>query len=381
MSSGRHLRIDAKSPYRQLVGVGGVGTGAFFELEGEHTLGRNESRLGRLRDVRDYCKLHIVLHYVAKLLGAGRSQASFRVTPIAKVGDDASGLRLIQEMTETGMETSRIQTVSGSPTLFSVCFQYPDGTGGNITTSHSAASDLSQRDIAASADLLRSGGEQLVAVAVPEVPLEVRHYFLQQATRNGSLRAASFAAAEVQPALKLGMFDLLDLVSLNEDEGEKLVGCAFSPAAPLPFVERCQDLLRTSFPDLTVVVSAGKMGAFGITAQRNQYCPAPAVKVASTAGAGDSLLGGIVAGLAAGIPFFSPDAIASGQTNNNVIDSALKLGVLLGSHKCESPHTIHPHASLDTLIEFANGRQLRFSREIEALFVADKATRCPQQVL
>ena len=68
----RVLTINENSPYHKIVGVGGIGSGIFFALEGNHTLGRNESRTATLLPVRDYCKLHIVLHYVAKLLGAGK---------------------------------------------------------------------------------------------------------------------------------------------------------------------------------------------------------------------------------------------------------------------------------------------------------------------
>ncbi len=42
------MRTDDRSPYRLLVGVGGIGTGVFFALDGGRTLGRNESRLARL---------------------------------------------------------------------------------------------------------------------------------------------------------------------------------------------------------------------------------------------------------------------------------------------------------------------------------------------
>ncbi len=365
--SRRYLRIDGNSPYHQLVGVGGVGSGIFFELEGDHTLGRNESRLGRLLDVRDYCKLHIIVHYVAKLLGTRLSERSFRVTPIANVGDDAAGQRLLREMSEAGIDTSRMQTLAAAPTLFSVCFQYPDSSGGNVTTSNSAAGLLSKHQIDDAASLLRAGGRQVIALAAPEVPLEMRRYFLEVASGCGAFRAASFAAAEVRPARESGMFNLLDLVSLNQNEGEELVGCAFSPHLPETFVSKCQELLRQSYPSLKVVVSAGKLGAYGITARAHEFCSAPEVKVASTAGAGDSLLGGILAALAAGIPLLNADSVY-GDTQRQV-DSALQLGVLLGSYKCRSPHTIHPHASLDTLIEFAEERGLFFSPRIEKYFV------------
>jgi sugar/nucleoside kinase (ribokinase family) len=370
----RFLRIDENSPYRQLIGVGGVGSGIFFALEGDSTLGRNESRLGRLLDVRDYCKLHIVIHYVAKLLGTRLSEGAFQVMPVAKVGGDATGRRVIQEMREVGIDTGHIQTVPGAPTLFSVCFQYPDGAGGNITTSNSAAGLLSESDVDEVADVLRSRGRQIIALAVPEVPLEIRRYFLEQATNSGALRVASLAAAEVKAAMEAGIFDLLDLVALNENEGEELVGSPLSAGTTEEFVRKCQDLLRDSYPDLKVIVSAGKAGAYGITAQECQHCPAVEVKVASTAGAGDALLGGVIAALAAGIPFLNP-ASATHQHAGGCIDSALDLGVLLGSFTCLSPHTIHPQTSLDTLIEFAENHGLAFSPEIERLFARDTVTQ------
>ncbi|HVO62105.1 MAG TPA: PfkB family carbohydrate kinase [Terriglobales bacterium] len=375
MTHTRYLQIDETSSYRRLIGIGGVGAGIFFKLAGDETLGRNESRLGTLLDVRDYCKLHIVIHYIAKLLGAGIGRPAFGVIPIAKVGDDPTGQRLIDEMHDAGMDTSYVQRVAGSPTLFSVCFQYPDGTGGNITTDNSAAALLSNADIDSIRDLLQGGGPHSIALAVPEVPLEVRQYFLEAATRSGAFRAASFAAAEVKPALKAGMFSLLDLVALNEEEGEAFVGCTFSPQSPEKFVRSCQELLRSSFSGLRVVVSAGKLGAYGITAQASAFSPAHPVEVMSTAGAGDSLLGGVLVGLALGMPFVSSEGKSS-----QMVDSALQLGVLLGSLKCLSPHTIHPGASLNALIEFAAQRGITFSVGLQRRFADLKPSQTADHV-
>ena len=364
----RVLRIDQNSPYRQLVGVGGLGTGMFFELEGNHSLGRNESRSGRLLDVRDYCKLHIVTHYVAKLLGARRSGLPFHVVPIGNVGNDAAGQYVIEQMTDVGMDTSRVRVTPAAPTLFSVCFQYPDGTGGNITTNNSAAGTLGKNDIDKIADFLSAGGQRLIALAVPEVPLDVRQYFLEIVSPRGAFRSASFAAAEVQPARDAGMFDLLDLVALNESEAEEFVGDSFSPESPEPFLRKCQGLLRSSYANLKIVFSAGKAGAYGLTAKTCEFCPAPQVEAASTAGAGDALLGGILAAMAVGVPFVGADAPRDNRSGRSV-HTALQFGVLLASYKCLSPHTISPSACVETLIEFAGQVGLSFSSEIESLFV------------
>ena len=69
------LRAEGTPVYRRMIAIGGIGSGIFFALDGNHTLGRDESRLGRLLDIRDYCKLHIISHYVARLLGAGAGSA------------------------------------------------------------------------------------------------------------------------------------------------------------------------------------------------------------------------------------------------------------------------------------------------------------------
>jgi sugar/nucleoside kinase (ribokinase family) len=362
----RVLRIDQSSPYRQLIGVGGIGTGIFFDLEGNHTLGRNESRAGRLLDVRDYCKLHIVIHYVAKLLGARVSGSAFHVLPLGRIGEDAPGRQVIREMTEAGIDTRLVQTMPERPTLFSVCFQYPDGAGGNITTSNSAASALCQKDIDGVAYLLRSGGRQIVALAVPEVPLEVRRSFLQLATQTGALRVASFVPAEIEPARQAGMFGMLDLVSLNEAEAGELIGCSFASTDPDDFIVRCQDFLRRSHPSLQMVVSVGKGGAYGVTSGLWNHCPAPEVEIASTAGAGDALLGGMIAALAAGIPFLQVES-STKQTAARQTETALELGVLLGSYKCRSPHTIHPSACIETLIDFGHDLGQSFSPHIQEL--------------
>jgi sugar/nucleoside kinase (ribokinase family) len=353
------LRIDEKSPFDCLVGVGGMGAGVFFALEGDHTLGRNESRAGRLLDVRDYCKLHIVIHYVAKLLGAQPSGRPFHVIPVGKVGEDAPGHFVLKEMAATGIDTRFVGMVPGRPTLFSVCFQYPDHTGGNITTNNSAADSLSNLDLDKIEQMLSAGGTRTMAVALPEVPLEARRHFLQLATRAGNFRAASFVTGEIALARSWGMFEQLDLVSLNGEEASALVGEQVSPDNPQGLIEKCQGFLRSFHPHLRMVVSAGKSGAYALSGDCCNHCPAPQVQVVSTAGAGDSLLGGILAGLAAGIPLLKPPPRTAG-----IVETALEIAVLLASYKVSSPHTIHPDAALPTLLEFADKAGVTFAPAI-----------------
>jgi len=359
----RVLRIDERSPFRQLIGVGGLGTGIFFALEGDHTLGRHESRLGSLLDVRDYCKLHIVSHYVAKLLGAELGQ--FSVRPLGRVGDDSAGAFVLTEMRIAGMDTRFVQVVSGKPTLFSVCFQYPDGSGGNITSSNSAAAVLSEGDIDDISSLVESFGPKTIALLVPEVPLISRNRFLRLAKQVGAFCASSFAFGEIAEAKRLGMFSHLNLVALNEEEAAEFAGEANIGSSPESFVERLSCFLSFSYSQLKVVMSVGKDGAYCVDSTGWSYSPAPKVDVASTAGAGDCLLGGVLAALAAGIPLPSPRVQANKKLK---LENALDFGVLLASYKVTSPHTIHPDASLDKLLQFVQELRIAVAPQVEQLF-------------
>jgi len=369
---GASLRLGKGAPYKRLVGVGGIGAGLLFALEGNHDLGRNERRPGRLLDVRDYCKLHIVAHYPAVLLGARGERGPFEVLPVGKVGKDETGLRLRAEMERAGMDVRFVDAVPGHPTLLSVCFQYPDGSGGNITTVDSAAALVRERDVDLAVTWLSPGS---IALAAPEVPLAVRRHLLGRAGEKGALRAASLTTAEVSEAREMGMLSLVDLLALNEDEAAALVGEPWPAAEPRRFLERCTTTLRASQPTMRAVITAGARGAFALDAAGWTHVPALPVPVASTAGAGDALLGGLLAGLAAGLPF----AGRSGESlAERPLASAVDLGTLVAAFKVTSPHTIPPGFSLGALVAFARGHGVTFAEGFERLLPAGMTREQPR---
>jgi sugar/nucleoside kinase (ribokinase family) len=360
------LRIGADAPFDTLVGVGGIGTGILLALDGDHPLGRSESRSSRLLDARDYCKLHIVAHYVAVLLGADPSGRPFRVVPVGKVGDDEAGQRLLDEMAAVGMETSHVDRVSGRPTLFSVCFQYPDGAGGNITTADSAAAALQEDDVDYVEPLLAAGAGRSIVVAVPEVPLDVRRRLLELGTAHSAFRAAAFTSSELRAVRASNMLDLLDLLSMNEDEAASLSDVEFDAADPGHCLDRCASVLAARQRDLRILVSAGRHGAFAMDSGRWGHCPALSVGVASTAGAGDALLAGVLAGIAAGLPLVEPGPPRR-EIGDRPLSSALDLGVLLAGYSVTSPHTIHQSATVDTLTTLAADLGLTFGGRLARL--------------
>src|SRR5205085_11969697 len=110
------------------------------------TIGRNESRMATLLPYKDFCKQHIIMHYIAILLGA-KTDGEFQCYPIGKVGNDDIGKSLLSMMKVAGMDIANVGISDNLSTLFSVCYQYPDHSGGNITTNESASSLVSPGNI------------------------------------------------------------------------------------------------------------------------------------------------------------------------------------------------------------------------------------------
>jgi sugar/nucleoside kinase (ribokinase family) len=258
------------------------------------------------------------------------------------------------------MDVRFVEAVAGRPTLFSVCFQYPDGSGGNLTTSESAATALVPEDVDRLGPMLDS---QAIALAAPEAPLRCRLRLLELGTSRGAFRAAAVTSAEVRDARAMGLFALVDLLSLNQDEAGELVGAPFPAGDPSPFLEACATALTALQPNIRVVVTAGRRGAWGFAQGRWDHCPALPVRVVSTAGAGDALLGGVLAALAAGVPFIVPGPPRSALAERP-LQSALDLGACLAAFSVTSPHTIHPDTTLGTLTLFAREHGLDFAGEL-----------------
>jgi sugar/nucleoside kinase (ribokinase family) len=360
------LRANTKSGFTCAVGIGGIGTGIVYALQGEHELGRNESRLGELLESRDYCKLHIVEHYIARLMGSRRDPASFRVWPVGVVGNDAVGRRILTEMSAAGMDTQFVRSHPALKTLFSVCFNYPDGSGGNITSNNSAAGAVTADDLRATSPYMKAAGAHGVALCLPEVPLKMRRAFLELASDCGNYRACSFALGEIEEAQIMGLFSLTDLLALNQEEASALLGDGSGPVLDDGRLAECAAQFTATHPRLRLIVSLGPKGAYGFECGSSQFCPAPVLQPISTAGAGDALLAGVVCGLAAGLPFIMPNECGS-SFSGRVLRTALDFGVLNASFSVTSPHTIHPDAVLSNLFGFAESHGASISDSLRSM--------------
>lgn len=351
--------------YTQIIGTGGIGSGMFFSLSGDHTLGRNESRAATLLPYRDFCKQHIILHYIAVLLGAG-GNGSFCVFPIGAVGNDDTGKRLLEEMEITGMDTHSITVDKERSTLFSVCFQYPDKSGGNITTDNSASSGVSAESIDRFFQTFDAPGKRELILAAPEVPLDARIRLLQHGRKRGSFNVAAVLSAEADAFRRLGGFELTDLLAINMDEARAIAQIQNEKVSVKNVVEACIESLLSLNPHISVLVTDGKNGSYCYTAGSLQQIPALKTSVVSTAGAGDAFLAGTLVGMCCGLPLAKEvDDAWLGQTP---LRSAVELGTLLAALSVNSCHTIHPEADAKYLYRFMNSNDLASSDDFLQLF-------------
>lgn len=322
--------------YQGLIGTGGVGSGLFFALDGDHTLGREESRSGRFLDRRDYCKLHIVAHYVKAIMGM-----KFPVFPIAMVGQDQPGSQLLQEIRQVGLETKYIKVDEDQPTLYCICFIYPNGDGGNLTVDDSASSRLGPDYIRHAQPDLASLGQRGIALALPEVPLDARQELLNLATTHGLFRAAAFTSAELAQSAAKDMLAMVDLLALNADEAAILAELP-ADTPPDQLVSAAVEKLRRIQPQAMLSVTAGAKGSWTCHGQSIHHCRIPQAPVVSTAGAGDALFAGLLCGLAA----------------NLSLPHAHQLGALVAALAVTSPHTINKDIDRPALCRFAHTQQI-----------------------
>jgi ribokinase len=329
--------------YDGIVGTGGIGSGKFFVLNGDHTLGREESRSGHFLDISDYCKQHIILHYTKVLLGP-----SFEVIPVGKIGNDDTGQILLNEMHDTGFEMRCVERDPDVSTLFSFCFYYPDGSGGNLTTDNSASSKVDAGYIdRAIPDLTRLGSRGII-MAAPEVPFAARKRLIDLGKQYGLFCSASFTTGEIAEALNSHIIEKIDLLAINSDEAEAVAGIKADPENPDAVVRMAVQKLLEINKEIKISITAGRDGSWCWDGDSLNFFPSVKAEAVSTAGAGDAFFSGLISGLALGLPLVEAQQLAS---------------LVAGLSVC-SPHTIHKGLDRVSLNRFLFSSGMTFSETI-----------------
>lgn len=341
------LKFDQHNlQYTGIIGTGGIGSGKFFKLNGDHTLGREESRSGHFMDINDYCKQHIILHYIKVLLGD-----SFKVIPIGKIGDDDIGNYLYNEMTTTGFIMNHIEKVPHASTLFSFCFYYPDGSGGNLTTDNSASSQVDSAFIENAREEIIKLGSKGIILAAPEVPLAARQKLLELGKQQKLFCAASFTSEELQYTMDSGIIANVDLIAINIHEALAISGPTSEELDAKSIVESSISKLMTFNKSIFVSITAGKLGSWCWDGHILNALPAIKTEAVSTAGAGDAFFSGLLCGISLGFNLSEMQQFAT----------------LVAGLSVTSPHTIHKGIDRYSLLNFTNISDFKFSKNIYKL--------------
>lgn len=339
--------------YRKCVGAGAIGHGIAFELQGNETLGRNESRLGHLLPTRDFCKLHIICHYIGVFLGK-----HYPVHLISAVGDEEAGEKLIREAREANLQTDWVIRTPDFPTPFCVCFQYPDKSGGNITEGSSSA--LCVRPDWIDKALAGIGiGPDSIVLAAPEIPFESQLHLLAEGRRQGAFTVSTSISDQALAFLEEGGLANTDLFAINIDEARAIAQLP-ADADPETVIERCAKKCFAANPELRLIITLGSEGVIAAYVGKSLRLPGIKVTAVATAGAGDALLAGTITGLWSGLPFM-PDTTPDPGTP---LTSAVEFGIALAAFSVTSADTIHFGINPHSFIDFLKSRNQPLSPEM-----------------
>jgi sugar/nucleoside kinase (ribokinase family) len=341
--------------YNRIIGTGGIGSGMFFSFDRDETLGRNESRPAQLLPYKDFCKQHIILHYLAVLLG-GRSKNNFEVHPIGAVGNDDNGKSLVSYMKSVGMFTDHVHMTNDAATLFSVCYQYPDRSGGNITTANSASNLVTVADIENYFEK-EPAGKKCIVLSVPEVPLAPRIKLLEEGRRRNYLNISSILSSEAEEFRGMGGFTLTDIISVNIDEAARIGKSNADENDHEQIINSCIEELLKDNPRISILITNGSDGVNCYADNQLIHYPAFKVNPVSTAGAGDAFIAGTIAGLCCGLPLAEKNK-----------ETAIDLGLLLAALSVTSADTINTKANADELYSFAKSIDLPLSHSFLTMF-------------
>jgi ribokinase len=213
------------------------------------------------------------------------------VAMVGKVGNDLHGQQMCDNFRACGIDTQHVLTDAVLPSGVAVIL-VDDAAHNCIVVVPGANGALTPDDVRqASATIVASS----VLLCQLEVPLETTTEALRIARAAGVRTLLNPTPARSLPP---EVFDLADIVVLNETELELFSGTSVSGTAVEPIV-------RNVFGGrpVLVVVTRGEQGAVVLDDHTVTTIPAFAVKAVDTTGAGDAFVGSLAVFLAEGGTF------------------------------------------------------------------------------
>jgi ribokinase len=220
-------------------------------------------------------------------VAAARAGATVRM--VGRVGEDATGERMLEDLRREGVDADAVQALPGVATGTAYITVTADGEN-TIVVDPGANLRLSAEDVGAHREALAGAA---VLVAQLEVPVDAVAAAVRAARDAGVRPVVTLAPAQEVPAELLAG---LDPLLVNEHEAGFLLGGGEVvddvPAAARRLLELGPE---------SVVITLGAQGAVLADADGVQQLPALKVdEVVDTTGAGDAFAGVLAAALARG---------------------------------------------------------------------------------
>ncbi|MCD4524038.1 PfkB family carbohydrate kinase [Nocardioides sp. cx-173] len=242
--------------------------------------------------------------------GKGSNQAvnatamGARTAMVVKLGEDADGAAVLDDLRAAGVDTSEAIADAASPTQQAFIWVSADGEN-SIVVASGATGGLTHDDVAAALSRLApaAGDVVLTCAEIPRAALEA----VPAGIGDGATWVHNAAPAGRLPAWR----DRPPILVVNEVEAEQLTGLAD--------VEAAAGVLGASTVATIVTVGAG--GALVADGPAIRRVPAPTVEVVDTTGAGDAFCGALAALLVQGRSL--PDAVARAVAAGAVAVTAL----------------------------------------------------------
>ena len=230
---------------------------------------------------------------------SGKVAGAQQVAMVACVGDDAFGATLRAALVGDGIIDSHITTLPGVAS--GIASILVDDNGQNSIVIAGGANDLlSPAHIDAAQELIEQAD---IVVLQLETPMATVVHAIKLARSLGKTVVLNPAPAASLPE---GVLELVDYLIPNEIEAAMLAGVSPEGADVKALAAALQKLGSDN-----VIITLGSKGVHAALYGGDYTFPAEAVKAVDTTAAGDTFIGGFVAGLASGMD--EAEAIQQGQ--------------------------------------------------------------------
>ena len=219
-------------------------------------------------------------------VAAARAGVTVKFT--GAVGDDAHGRRILEVLSEAGIDAGHVR-VSSTAATGTAIIAVDDQGENQIIVSPGANAGLAADDVEAGLAAMQAGDVLILQLEIPTA-------LVRQAARTARTRGA-FVILNAAPAPREieGLLDDVDLLVVNEQEIQVLADLAGIPGSHRDMVQMLPPVLGPG-----IVCTAGAAGSLTVLDGSLVHVPATKVDAKDTTGAGDTFVGYLAASLAGG---------------------------------------------------------------------------------